>query len=350
MAVPGTVRNYCDARVLLYGCSTHLRCSPEKPGIQHPDRRLQPVAGGCSLHRELPVPGTTLAGGDPAARYYLDFGDGQAPYFGFNDFVSHTYDYPGTYLLKYRAGTACDRWIEGNTTLVVATPPNYTPVLHGCPIIQPQAAFSGIPLSGIAPLTVQFTSTSTGASDYSWDFGDGTTSPAQNPRHTYLTAGLYSVTLIARDICTGTESTATMSHFVTVTVPSGTLAVTTVPGGAGVFIDNAFKGVTPLTLQDTASGYHVLLITAGRVRGLYHHHNGRTLENRTYPRGAPENVREPDNRHHRHNSHNPPATAERIDCHNLGPERRLGDVRRHLRGDNTGDRYRMSCPVTMTSN
>jgi PKD repeat protein len=194
-------------------------------------------------------------------QYYLDFGDGSVPYFGFNDFASHTYEYPGMYLLIYRAGTACDRWTEGNLTLHVAAPQNYTPPLHGCPVARPQAAFTGFPLSGIAPLTVQFTSTSTDANDYLWDFGDGTMSPARNPRHTYLTSGLYSVTLTARDICTNSVSTATMSHFITVTVPSGTLAVTTVPENASVFLDNAFKGVTPLTLTDTPSGYHIVRIT-----------------------------------------------------------------------------------------
>jgi hypothetical protein len=75
-----------------------------------------------------------------------------------------------------------------------------------------------------------------------------------------MTSGLYSITLEARDICTNAVSTASMSHFVTVTVQSGTLAITTVPQGANVFIDNVFKGVTPLTLTDTPSGYHILRI------------------------------------------------------------------------------------------
>jgi PKD repeat protein len=225
-------------------------------------------AGGCNQSPSIVpctenflFPAQPSAGGDPATQYYLDFGDGTPPYYGFNDFSSHTYDYPGTYVLKYGAGTACDQWKYGNTTLVVAEPPNYTPVLHGCTITRPQAGFSGAPLNGIAPLTVQFTSTSTGANAYAWDFGDGTSSPAENPRHTYMTAGLYSVTLNARDICTGTVSTASMSHYVTITVQSGTLAITTVPKNANVFVDNVFKGVTPLTLTDTPSGYHVLRIT-----------------------------------------------------------------------------------------
>ncbi len=224
--------------------------------------------GGCNqspgvvpCSETFRLPAQPSPAGDPPTQYYLDFGDGTPPYYGFNDFASHTYDYPGTYLLNYRAGTACDRWASGNTTLVVPEPPNYTPVLHGCTITQPQAGFSGAPLAGIAPLTVQFTSTSTGANSYLWDFGDGTSSPAQNPRHTYMTAGLYSVTLEARDICSNAVSTASMSHFVTVTVQSGTLAITTVPQKANVFIDNVFKGVTPLTLTDTPSGYHVLRIT-----------------------------------------------------------------------------------------
>jgi len=199
--------------------------------------------------------------GDPATQYYLDFGDGSSPYYGFNDFAVHTYDYPGTYQLTFRAGTACDFWTEGNYTINVLSPENYTPVFHGCKAAEPQAAFTGVPLTGTAPLTVQFTSTSTGANAYAWDFGDGASSPAQNPRHTYRTAGLYSVTLEARDICSNVVSTASMSHFVTVTVQSGILGITTAPPGASVFVDNVFKGVTPVTLADTPSGYHVLRLT-----------------------------------------------------------------------------------------
>jgi PKD repeat protein len=225
-------------------------------------------SGGCNQSpaiipctENFLFPAQPSPGGDPVTQYYLDFGDGTPPYYGLNDFAAHLYEYPGNYLLRYRAGTACDRWIEGNSTLTVATPPDYTPVLHGCTVTRPLAGFNGAPLAGVAPLTVQFTSSSTGANAYTWDFGDGTSSPAQDPRHTYMTSGLFSVTLEARDICTNTVSTASMSHFVTVTVPSGTLAITTVPQSANVFVDNAFKGVTPLTLTGTPSGYHVLRIT-----------------------------------------------------------------------------------------
>ncbi|HUV31535.1 MAG TPA: FG-GAP-like repeat-containing protein [Acidobacteriota bacterium] len=53
------------------------------------------------------------------------------------------------------------------------------------------------PRSGWAPLTVQFSDSSAGASGWLWDFGDGETSPERNPSHEYLEGGLYDVTLDA---------------------------------------------------------------------------------------------------------------------------------------------------------
>lgn len=44
---------------------------------------------------------------------------------------------------------------------------------------------------------ISFTNTSTGASSYYWDFGDGNNSTMPNPTHTYNTPGTYTVTLYA---------------------------------------------------------------------------------------------------------------------------------------------------------
>ena len=44
-------------------------------------------------------------------------------------------------------------------------------------------------------LTLTFSSSSTDADTYAWDFGDGGTSTQENPSHTYSTAGTYSVEL-----------------------------------------------------------------------------------------------------------------------------------------------------------
>lgn len=59
------------------------------------------------------------------------------------------------------------------------------------------AAFTANPTSGLAPLAVNFTNQSTGATGYTWTFGDTNTSTATNPSNTYTTNGTYTVMLIA---------------------------------------------------------------------------------------------------------------------------------------------------------
>jgi PKD repeat protein len=61
------------------------------------------------------------------------------------------------------------------------------------------ADFSASVTAGCDFLTVQFTNISTCIDElWQWDFGDGTTSAAKNPSHTYVSPGVYDVTLIAR--------------------------------------------------------------------------------------------------------------------------------------------------------
>ncbi|MET7636128.1 carbohydrate-binding protein [Streptomyces sp. NPDC005078] len=77
----------------------------------------------------------------------------------------------------------------------------------------PVAVAAADKTSGPTPLTVAFSSA--GSSDpegkaltYSWDFGDGSTSTAANPSHTYTTTGTFRPTLTVRDPegLTGTAS------------------------------------------------------------------------------------------------------------------------------------------------
>ena len=56
-------------------------------------------------------------------------------------------------------------------------------------------------------LAVQFTSTSSNATTYLWDFGDGNTSDEQNPYHLYLEAGFYTVKLTASNECGSSTKT-----------------------------------------------------------------------------------------------------------------------------------------------
>ena len=60
----------------------------------------------------------------------------------------------------------------------------------------PVADFSGIPLTGDAPLVVAFTDlTSNAPTSWVWNFGGDLLSYLQNPTHEFLTPGVYTITL-----------------------------------------------------------------------------------------------------------------------------------------------------------
>jgi len=68
----------------------------------------------------------------------------------------------------------------------------------------PVAVASANPESGVAPLAVQFSSAGSSDPDgtitsFAWDFGDGNTSNAANPSHTYADAGTYNAVLTVSD-------------------------------------------------------------------------------------------------------------------------------------------------------
>lgn len=61
---------------------------------------------------------------------------------------------------------------------------------------EPVAAFSSSNTSGSVPFQVNFYDASQHTiNDWQWDFGDGTTSKSQNPMHTFIAPGNYTVTL-----------------------------------------------------------------------------------------------------------------------------------------------------------
>jgi PKD repeat protein len=79
--------------------------------------------------------------------------------------------------------------------------PPGTPEVSRLPCGPPTADFSAAPVSGAAPLAVSFTDLSAGApTSWLWTFGDGATSTAQHPTHTYTSPGVYDVTLRASNV------------------------------------------------------------------------------------------------------------------------------------------------------
>lgn len=118
----------------------------------------------------------------PAFLYVWDLGDG-TPATGPN--VNHTYNGPGTYtatLTAYNMGSCS---AVASQIIIVKPKPNidfnYGP-LDACP----------------AQASVHFTNLTTGASSYTWRFGDLTPPSTQtNPTHVYNNSTFYSVTLVA---------------------------------------------------------------------------------------------------------------------------------------------------------
>jgi PKD repeat protein len=85
------------------------------------------------------------------------------------------------------------------------------------PAAPPVAGFNAGPRAGAAPLSVSFTNLSTGATNYSWTFGDGKSSTLTNAANTYSNAGTYNVTLTA--IGPGGTNILTRPGYIVVTNP-----------------------------------------------------------------------------------------------------------------------------------
>jgi PKD repeat protein len=106
----------------------------------------------------------------------------------------------------------------------------------------PVANFSANVTYGIAPLTVQFTDTSTGSpTSWNWSFGDGSLATVQHPVHTYTTTGIYTVSLNATNA--GGSNTKTVTNYITVT------AVPRIPVAS--FTATPTSGTSPLTITFT---------------------------------------------------------------------------------------------------
>ena len=72
-----------------------------------------------------------------------------------------------------------------------------TVALSSCGVY-PKAAFSVPTRKFVAPAEVTFTNMSLQAESYAWDFGDGTSSMEESPKHTYSHSGNYTVILQAK--------------------------------------------------------------------------------------------------------------------------------------------------------
>lgn len=156
--------------------------------------------------------------GDPIVSWSWNFGDGNL---STEQNPSHVYTTVGTYDVTLNVSTAhCDDQI----TLPVTVEP------------APTSSFTANVTQGCGPLEVEFTNTTTGAVSYTWLFGDGGGSGAENATHTFVNFGnvdsVYTVSLIAATAfgCTDTS----------------TMDITVYPGAQALFQTFYTPGCAPM--------------------------------------------------------------------------------------------------------
>ena len=148
------------------------------------------------------------------------------------------------------------------------------------PPAAPVAGFTASPASGAAPLAVSFTDTSTGApTTWAWDFGDGGTSTAQNPSHTFA-AGSYTVTLTASNA--GGQSTAKQT--ITASAPTSSPQVLFRVNAGGPAVSG-----TPAWGADTSGSPSPYLTTAANT-GVESSSHSIDLSDASVPAGTPMSV------------------------------------------------------------
>ncbi|MBN2373765.1 PKD domain-containing protein [bacterium] len=151
------------------------------------DFSANPVSGCCPLIVQFNNITTN------ATSYLWDFGDGAT---SAETSPTHTYTVANVYNVTLTATNECGDTVE--------TKNNYITVLDS-----PVAGFTyNADPNMCAPLAVTFINSSTNATSYLWDFGDGNTSTEMFPFYTYAGEGSYTVKLTAGNgYCSDEETT-----------------------------------------------------------------------------------------------------------------------------------------------
>ena len=132
-----------------------------------------------------------------------DFGEGNTSALQNPSFVYNT---PGVYNITLNASSPYSFGIAFQNNITVTLP------------AAPIANFTSTPNNGTASLFVQFNDTSTGGhvTSYAWDFGEGGSDNIANPNHTFVSPGVYLVTLTVSNA----GGSSSHSELITVTAPT----------------------------------------------------------------------------------------------------------------------------------
>ncbi|RFS24620.1 PKD domain-containing protein [Chitinophaga silvatica] len=122
---------------------------------------------------------------------------------------------PGDYIIKMKATIgACEEEITQTIHI------NPSPTID--PVATPQSSCT-------APFTTQFNAQSANATSWNWTFGDGSTSNAENPPHTYTQPGSYSISLKATN-AEGCTQTISKTNYISIVQPQATIQPDVIEG------------------------------------------------------------------------------------------------------------------------
>jgi len=147
--------------------------------------------------------------------YAWDFGDGTPA--GNQAALAHTYFTPGSYIVTLVVTDDAGATGQQQVTITVQSPPPPPPMNR-----PPTAMATATPLSGQAPLTVQFSAAGSSDPDndiasYIWSFGDGSSSETgESVSHVYARGGSFTARVTVTD---AVHQSASAEVSITVSAP-----------------------------------------------------------------------------------------------------------------------------------
>ncbi len=217
----------------ILNCSDNLTLTDTIQVVNPPSPNFQAIPpSGC---RPVLTSFTdlTVQGDEPLLTWNWDFGDGNT---SIAQNPSHQYDSSGVYTISLTVedGSGC----SVNTTDNIEV------------FDLPTVDFIASQINGCAPQSIVFTdlvSSSTPITSYLWDFGDGNTSVAQRPTHTYQNDGTYTVSLIIFDQ-NGCGDTIVKPNYIQLTSPAANFTANTTEGCPGTLINFTNNSIPDTTI------------------------------------------------------------------------------------------------------
>lgn len=184
-----TLKAYNGCDTTIFKDSVQVRANPKA-------RFGVPTTTGCSPFT-VQVNNTSLGG---PSTYYWDFGNGYRDTTFSNGLLNYTYNTGNavdTFTIQLIAVNECGRDTQ---SIDIRIAPN---------IIRPQININGSDLFGCIPHIVRFNNSTSGATNYRWDFADGTppiitTNNETKVVHTFTEPGDYDVQIDISNGCTDT--------------------------------------------------------------------------------------------------------------------------------------------------